>query len=231
VLVSGRIGEEVTVEAIKTGAHDYVMKNSLARLSTVERGLREARERRERRRAEAALRRRDAILDAVRFAAERLLGHTDWEGSLSAVLRRLGEATGASHASPASCTTPSPRPFTASSWARTPLGISCRKRTAPRTVSPRRFRAAGLRALPGQDGLAEMRALIFELRPESLEPEGLVAALRKQAEALEARRGVRARANLCEEPEPRRRRGRRSTASPRRRSTTSSSTPAPARRT
>ncbi len=33
-------------------------------------------------------------------------------------------------------------------------------------------------------GLAEMRALIFELRPESLETEGLVAALEKQAAAL-----------------------------------------------
>ena len=33
-------------------------------------------------------------------------------------------------------------------------------------------------------GLAEMRALIFELRPESLETEGLVAALIKQTAAL-----------------------------------------------
>lgn len=36
-------------------------------------------------------------------------------------------------------------------------------------------------------GLAEMRALIFELRPEILEKEGLVAALAKQLEALEVR--------------------------------------------
>lgn len=36
-------------------------------------------------------------------------------------------------------------------------------------------------------GLAEMRVLIFELRPESLESEGLVAAIRKQAAAHEAR--------------------------------------------
>lgn len=36
-------------------------------------------------------------------------------------------------------------------------------------------------------GLAEMRALIFELRPESLEMEGLVAALTKQANSLRAR--------------------------------------------
>ncbi len=36
-------------------------------------------------------------------------------------------------------------------------------------------------------GLSEMRALIFELRPESLQNEGLVAALTKQADALRAR--------------------------------------------
>jgi PAS domain S-box-containing protein len=39
-------------------------------------------------------------------------------------------------------------------------------------------------------GLAEMRALIFELRPEALAQEGLVAALKKQAAAMRARYGV-----------------------------------------
>jgi PAS domain S-box-containing protein len=38
--------------------------------------------------------------------------------------------------------------------------------------------------------LAEMRALIFELRPESLEQEGLVAALEKHAASLRARYGL-----------------------------------------
>jgi signal transduction histidine kinase len=49
-------------------------------------------------------------------------------------------------------------------------------------------------------GLTEMRALIFELRPESLETEGLVAALEKQTAALQARHGIRVEAVLCEEP-------------------------------
>jgi len=49
-------------------------------------------------------------------------------------------------------------------------------------------------------GLAEMRALIFELRPESLEVEGLVAALTKQAEALRARHSLDVRLDLCDEP-------------------------------
>ena len=49
-------------------------------------------------------------------------------------------------------------------------------------------------------GLTEMRALIFELRPESLEKEGLVAALTKQVEALRARHHIEVAASLCAEP-------------------------------
>lgn len=49
--------------------------------------------------------------------------------------------------------------------------------------------------------LAEMRALIFELRPESLETEGLVAALAKQAAALQARYAISVATELCDEPE------------------------------
>ena len=41
-----------------------------------------------------------------------------------------------------------------------------------------------------QGALAEMRALIFELHPESLEREGLVMALQKQAAAVRARHGL-----------------------------------------
>ncbi|MBA2276487.1 MAG: PAS domain S-box protein [Chloroflexia bacterium] len=50
-------------------------------------------------------------------------------------------------------------------------------------------------------GLAEMRALIFELRPESLAQEGLVAALEKQAASLRARHGIAVDAHFGEEPD------------------------------
>jgi PAS domain S-box-containing protein len=49
-------------------------------------------------------------------------------------------------------------------------------------------------------GLAETRALIFDLRPESLETEGLVAALTKQAAPLSARHGLEVHTDLCDEP-------------------------------
>ena len=50
-------------------------------------------------------------------------------------------------------------------------------------------------------GLAEMRALIFELRPESLETEGLVAAIEKQAGALRARYNITVNLSDCPEPD------------------------------
>jgi signal transduction histidine kinase len=58
IIVSGYITEETAVAAMKAGAHDYVMKDKLARLGqAVERELREATVRREHRSAEEALRR------------------------------------------------------------------------------------------------------------------------------------------------------------------------------
>lgn len=57
IIVSGKIGEDAAVAAMKAGAHDYLMKDNLARLNTaIERELRDADVRRERRRAEVALR-------------------------------------------------------------------------------------------------------------------------------------------------------------------------------
>jgi PAS domain S-box-containing protein len=48
--------------------------------------------------------------------------------------------------------------------------------------------------------LTEMRSLIFELRPDSLEKQGLVVALERQADTLEARHGLEVQTDLCDEP-------------------------------
>ncbi len=57
IVVSGSAGEELAVEAMRAGAQDYVMKDRLSRLApAVERELRDAEVRRQRRRAEEALR-------------------------------------------------------------------------------------------------------------------------------------------------------------------------------
>lgn len=74
IIVSGAIGEDSAVAAMKAGAHDYVMKDKLARLApAVERELKEAEERRLRRFAEAELKRRAEDLansneELLRFA-------------------------------------------------------------------------------------------------------------------------------------------------------------------
>ncbi len=53
IIISGTVGEDVAVEAMRAGAHDYLMKENLVRLApTIERELQEAENRRARRRAE-----------------------------------------------------------------------------------------------------------------------------------------------------------------------------------
>lgn len=50
-------------------------------------------------------------------------------------------------------------------------------------------------------GQVEMRSLIFELRPESLRTDGLVAALEKQIAVLRTRHKLSVQADLCPEPD------------------------------
>jgi PAS domain S-box-containing protein len=63
IFVSGTLGEEVAIEALKIGATDYILKTRLSRLvPSVLRALREDTERAERKRAEEALRRSETYL-------------------------------------------------------------------------------------------------------------------------------------------------------------------------
>ncbi len=65
IIVSGAIGEETAVEAMKAGAHDCIAKSTLARLvPAIERGLEDALARQDRKRAEEGLRaQRDFALE------------------------------------------------------------------------------------------------------------------------------------------------------------------------
>src|SRR6185503_16305678 len=81
IIISGTIGEESAVSALIAGARDFIIKGKFARLGpALERELREAETRKERRRAEAALRENERLLSE----AQRL-GHI---GSWSLDLRR-----------------------------------------------------------------------------------------------------------------------------------------------
>jgi two-component system cell cycle sensor histidine kinase/response regulator CckA len=76
IVVSGTIGEEAAVHALKGGASDFIVKNRLARLlPAVSRELREAGERRNRRAAEAAF---NEAMARMRFALE-AAGVGTWE--------------------------------------------------------------------------------------------------------------------------------------------------------
>ncbi len=69
IITSGTIDEETAVTSLKSGAHDFIMKGKYARLGpAIERELREAQVRRERRQAEASLREKEKLLsDAQRI--------------------------------------------------------------------------------------------------------------------------------------------------------------------
>ena len=63
IIVSGQIGEDVAVEAMKAGAHDYIMKGNLKRLGpAIERELEEAANRRQCKKAEEELRAKEEEL-------------------------------------------------------------------------------------------------------------------------------------------------------------------------
>jgi response regulator RpfG family c-di-GMP phosphodiesterase len=63
IIVSGTIGEESAVSALKSGAHDFIIKGKYARLGpALEREMREAKVRQERKRAEEALREKEQLL-------------------------------------------------------------------------------------------------------------------------------------------------------------------------
>lgn len=62
IIISGGIGEDTAVEAMRAGAHDYLMKGQLARLvPAVEREIREAKNRQAARDAEDALRKSERL--------------------------------------------------------------------------------------------------------------------------------------------------------------------------
>jgi signal transduction histidine kinase/DNA-binding response OmpR family regulator len=70
IFVSATLGEELAIETLKSGATDYVLKQRLGRLvPSVNRALREAHERSERKQAEVALRESEAL---ARTKAEEL---------------------------------------------------------------------------------------------------------------------------------------------------------------
>jgi PAS domain S-box-containing protein len=81
IIVSGHITDSAAVAAMKAGAHDYVMKDNLARLGpAVQRELREAEERRARRGVEEKLHREQTFREAIENSVPSGIAAVDLEG-------------------------------------------------------------------------------------------------------------------------------------------------------
>jgi len=169
LFVTGTLGEEVAIETLKQGATDYVLKHRLSRLvPSVQRALREAEERRERRRAQERLRQSHEQLRSLSMHLQRVREqeririarevHDELGQALTGLKLQLAWLGG-----------------------RLPKGLkSLHEKT--RTIS---------------EGIDEtiqiVRRIATELRPGVLDAAGLLAALEWQAHQFESQTGIRCR--------------------------------------
>ncbi len=95
ILVSGMIGEELAVEAMKAGAHDYIMKGNLSRLvPAIERELREAGKRRKHRQMEYDLQKEKDRAGLFLEIAGVMIVANDLEGKITLINRKGCEILG-----------------------------------------------------------------------------------------------------------------------------------------
>ncbi|MCA1731036.1 MAG: PAS domain S-box protein, partial [Actinobacteria bacterium] len=95
VLVSGVLGEERAIEALKSGATDYVLKQQLERLvPAVQRAMREADQQTKRKRAEVELRESEKRFRSTFEQAAVGIAHVDADGRWLRVNQRLCEIAG-----------------------------------------------------------------------------------------------------------------------------------------
>lgn len=102
IIVSGSIGEDTAVAAMKAGAHDYIMKNNLSRLApAIERELREAEVRRERKQVESQLRESIERFQIITRATNDVIWDWDlitnnlwWNENVSRLFRYLPDKIG-----------------------------------------------------------------------------------------------------------------------------------------
>ncbi|MRR35710.1 hybrid sensor histidine kinase/response regulator, partial [bacterium] len=98
IIVSGKIAEDMLVDAMRAGANDYFIKGNLSRLiPAIERELREAAERRIRRRAERAIRQGKMEWEAAFDAVSDLVLLTDLYSTVIRCNNRVIEAFSATY--------------------------------------------------------------------------------------------------------------------------------------
>jgi len=95
IIVSGTIGEETAVDALRAGAHDFIAKDHLARLApAIERELREREDRAQRRKAEEALRASEARYRRIVETTSQGVFVVSPDGVIVFANRRIGEILG-----------------------------------------------------------------------------------------------------------------------------------------
>ena len=83
IIVSGSISEEMAVTALRAGAHDFMVKGNMARLvPAIQRELKDAESRRQKREVEATLWERDELFRLVLDAAPASIVLVDAEGKI-----------------------------------------------------------------------------------------------------------------------------------------------------
>jgi signal transduction histidine kinase len=167
IFVTGTMGEEAAVEVLRQGAIDSVLKHRLSRLvPSVERALREAEERSERRRAEERLRESHEQLRGLSVYLQYVR-----EEERIRISREIHDELG---------------------QALTGLGLHLTWLTGrlPRTMRAvhRRIKAMSEHI---DATIQTVRRIATELRPGILDAAGLVAALEWQANEFEKKTGIR----------------------------------------
>jgi diguanylate cyclase (GGDEF)-like protein/PAS domain S-box-containing protein len=95
IMVSGKMGEEFAVEAMKAGVQDYIVKSNLSRLGpALRRELSEAEVRRQRRKAEEALKEIEERFKATFEQAAVGLAHLTPDGGFLRTNHKIGEIVG-----------------------------------------------------------------------------------------------------------------------------------------
>jgi signal transduction histidine kinase len=174
IMVSGKIGEELAVEAMRAGANDCVMKDNLARLGpAVRRELEQAEERRARRRAEEVVVQSRGELQ--KLAARVVSAQEDERGRIS---RELHDEIGQSLTGI----------ILNLEAVEAGLPDSC-----PREITSR---LADTREL-ARGTLEQIRGLSFLLRPAMLDDFGLIPTLRTFGKRFAARADLEVRLEVA----------------------------------
>ncbi len=166
IFVTGTLGEEVAIETLKHGATDYVIKTRLSRLvPSVQRALREAQERAERKRAEEGLRKSHEQLRALSVYLQ-YVREEEQTRIAREVHDELGQAlTGLK------------------------LDLSRLSGQLPKHLKPQ-IERMDLMSTRIDTTIQTVRRIASELRPGMLDDLGLVATLEWQANEFQTRTGI-----------------------------------------